>query len=78
MIRAETIQMLMNMDADQLANVLDETGYMGCSFEEVNFQGITECGSFRYNVTYIDEDEIAAGRVYVTYDHKTNKISADF
>ena len=78
MIRPETVKMMIEMTPSQLCTVLDFSGYPGCEFTEVSFQGITESGDFRYTVKYLEDGVEELGRVYLKYDHKTNMLTADF
>jgi hypothetical protein len=78
MIRPETVKMMIEMTPSQLCTVLDFSGYPGCKFTEVSFQGITESGDFRYTVKYLEDGLVEIGRVYVTYDHATSMLSAIF
>jgi hypothetical protein len=81
MILADTLAYLTTFTPKTLAKVLDTSGYKMCSFKTVKFLGMTNGGQFCYSVTYFDEagtgqDEV--GKVFVSYDHANNSITADF
>lgn len=81
MITAERLQTLTTMSPGKLAKVLDQSGYSMCSFKTAQFLGITNGGQFCYKVTYYDEagtGEDEVGKVFVTYAHDTDAITADF
>ncbi len=81
MITADQLKTVTTLGPKGLAVVLDQSGYSMCSFESATFLGITNGGQFCYKVTYFDEAgtrDYEVGKVFVTFDHSTGGISADF
>ena len=83
MINKDKITSLTNLGRKDLAYILSESGYTGVSFEDARFLGLTESGDFVYLTAFYDdgggpEDQLEQGKVYVKYNHKTGKLSADY
>ncbi len=81
MITAETLKGLMSFTTKDLAKILDTSGYSMCSFKTAEFLGMTNGGQFCYKVTYFDEagtGEDEVGKVFVSLDHATGILTADF
>lgn len=79
MILADTLKLLTTMGPTALKQVLDHSGYRGCSFKTAEFLGMTNGGQFCYKVIYLDKDgEDETGKVFVTYDIVKQTITADF
>ena len=81
MITADTLKTLTQLERKGLAVFLANSGYTGCSFESAKLLGITNGGQFCYSVTYFDEagtGETETGKVFLTYDHSTGAVTADF
>ena len=80
MITADTLKTLTSFGPKGLSVVLDNSGYSMCAFKAAEFLGITNGGQFCYKVTYYDDngEGEAVGKVFVTYDHATHSITADF
>lgn len=81
MITVETLKALTSYKPKDLARVLATSGYTGASFKSAEFVGITNGGEFAYKVVFFDEegtgkDEV--GKVFVKYDHTSNRVSADY
>lgn len=72
MITADKLNELTQLSRNRLSNIL---GTKGCNFNSARFLGITNGGQFCYSVTYTDSEE--AGKVFVTYDQTTDRITAD-
>jgi hypothetical protein len=80
MITAETLAKVTQFSRNDLAKILDTSGYTKCSFKSARFLGITNGGQFCYQVTYHDDHtgEDAVGKVFVTYNSANNSTTADF
>ena len=83
MISPDNVKTLSTFGPKALAHALANSGYQGHSFEDAKFLGINEDGDFAYKVTFYDEaglgdDELLATNVYLTYDHVTDSVKADF
>lgn len=81
MLTADKIKVLTSLDKSSLARILDSSGYSMCSFKSAEFLGITNGGQFCYKVVYFDDagtgkNEI--GKIFVTFDHANEKVTADF
>lgn len=81
MLTADKIKVLTSLDKSSLARILDSSGYSMCSFKSTEFLGITNGGQFCYKVVYFDDagsgkNEI--GKVFVSFDHENEKVTADF
>jgi hypothetical protein len=81
MLTADKVKLLTTMGATQLRLSLASSGYTGVSFKSAKFLGITNGGQFCYQVTYFDDagtGEDETGKVFVTYDHANDRITADY
>lgn len=81
MLTADKVKLLTTMGATSLKMTLASSGYTGCAFKSAKFLGITNGGQFCYQATYFDdagtgEDETC--KVFITYDHANDRITADF
>jgi hypothetical protein len=82
MITAEKLRELISYTRGDLARILRDSGYTGCSFQTAEFLGITNGGDFCYKVTYWDDgggpddNTLAADKVFVKYSAGT--VTADF
>lgn len=81
MISPETLSRLMTLSVEDISTILATSGYTGCFFESAEFCGLTKLGQFVYAITFFDEQgtgDLDAGKVYVSIDHNTEELSADF
>lgn len=85
MISPDTLDSLTRFSTHALARALANSGYSGHSFREAEFVGINGSGQFCYRVSYYDEtvwaiedQEPMYAMVFLTYDHLTNGVSAEF
>lgn len=81
MITAQRLKEYTSFSAENLALILDRSGYSMCSFKTAEFLGITNGEQFCYSVTYHDEagtGEIETGKVFVSLDLATGNPVADF
>lgn len=80
MITADKLKVLTELGPKGLAVFLERSGYTGCSFKKAVFVGITNGGQFAYKVTYHDDsgEGEEVGKVFISYDQSTDRITADF
>ncbi len=81
MITADKIKTLIDFTPISLAKLLADSGYKGASFKSSKFLGMTNGGQFCYGVVYFDElvtGKDQTGKVYVTYNHENDTITADY
>jgi hypothetical protein len=81
MIDPKTLTMLTTLKPRTLAGVLATSGYSGNSFETAAFMGINRDGKFVYLVTFFDEGGeglVDTGKIFVSFDHATRVVSAEF
>lgn len=83
MISPDNVEALSNFGPHTIAIALANSGYGGNSFEDAKFLGINEDGAFVYKVTFYDEmdidaEELLATNVFLTYNHLTDSVKADF
>ncbi len=80
MITADKLKALTTCGPTMLAKILDASGYSMCAFKTAKFLGITNGGQFCYSVTYHDEngEGEAVGKVFLSYDHAADQVTADF
>ncbi len=80
MILAETLKTLTAFTAPALSRAVISSGYTDAEFKTAEFLGITNGGQFCYKVTYYDENlgEDSQGKVFLTFDHSTGAVTADY
>ena len=80
MITADTLKTLTTLGPSGLSAFLFNSGYQGWQFKSTKFLGITNGGQFCYSMVYDDRDGLGeqTGKVFLTYDHATNTVSADY
>ena len=80
MITLVQLNILTTITPNILSKFLENSGYKDCKFKTSEFVGITNGGQFAYRVTYQNEyndGKDRVGKVFLTYDHTTCKITAD-
>ena len=81
MLTADTLKTLVNLGPSGLAHLLATCGYTGTSFQTAKFLGITNGGQLCYQVSFFDDSgtgDTGTEKVYISYDHVNNSITADF
>ena len=80
MITAAELKRLTSYAEVSLALTLNASGYKDVRFETAKFVGMTNGNQFCYAVTFKDEhmDKIAKGKVFLTYDPITKRVTADY
>lgn len=81
MLTADKLKALTELGPKGLAVFLDQSGYSMCAFETAKFLGITNGGQLCYQVSYFDDagtNELELGKVFISYDHVNDRVTADF
>lgn len=73
MLTADKVKMLSELGPTGLALFLDPKARKTVSFKTAKFVGITNGGQFCYAVEYADQTD----KVFLTYNHVNNSITAD-
>ena len=74
MLTADKLKTLIALDVNGLAAFLAKSKYKGPKFEQSKFLGITNGGQLCYQVEFSDEK---LGKVFLTYDHVNDSITAE-
>ena len=75
MITAEKLKILTELGPKGLTVFLERSGYKNVCVKNAEFVGITNGGQFAYKVIHAEDEKL--GKVFITYDHTTDKITAD-
>ena len=81
MITADKVKTMTELGTKGIAVFLAKSGYTGAAFKSAKFLGITNGGQFCYSVTYYDDagtGEVETDKVFISYDHETDSITADY
>lgn len=78
MITADRLRELMSLKAEGLTQLIQEQGYKGDRFTSAMFTGITNAGQFCYHCVYPVDDGTDSTKVFLTIDHTTGKVTADY
>lgn len=81
MLTADKVKTLTTLGPTGLAMFLKSSGYRGDSFEAAKFLGITNGGQFCYQVSFFNDSgtgETDTGKVYLSYNHVNDSVTADF
>lgn len=80
MLTAEKLKTLTELGPKGLAVFLAQSGYTGASFKTVKFIGLTNGGQLCYKVTYFDDAGTGeeTGKVFISYDHASDRVTADY
>jgi hypothetical protein len=77
MILAETLETLTTYSPQFLTRAAQDAGYKGPNFTACKFLGITNGGQFCYKAVYPVKEGTDSTKVFLSYDHATNKVFAD-
>jgi hypothetical protein len=77
MITADRLRTLTTFTPKALAHVLGLNGHAGANFKRATFVGITNGGQFCYNVLFTEHGADQVGKVFLTYNHVSDTITAD-
>ena len=78
MITAETLATLTTFTAPALTRAAVDAGYKGPEFTSCKFLGITNGGQFCYMVVFHVEGGTDSTKVFLTYNHAEDSVSADY
>jgi hypothetical protein len=78
MITAEKLETLTTFTAGALTRAINLAGYKGDMFTSAKFLGITNGGQFCYWVVFHVEGGTDSTKVFLSYDHAEDKVSADY
>ena len=78
MITADTLDVLTTYSAQYLTRAAQNAGYTGPSFSSCKFVGITNGGQFCYQAVFQVEGGTDSTKVFLSYDHEEDKVSADY
>jgi hypothetical protein len=78
MITAAALKMLTTFNDAGLAATLSASGYKGALFETAEFVGITNGKEFAYAVTFLEDNTLRNGKVFLSYDPTTHRVTADY
>ena len=80
MITAQQLHTLSHFSAQGLREALYKSGYTGFQLRDPKFLGLTNGGQFCYSFQFDDGDGegLQTGKMFLTFDHATGKVSADY
>ena len=78
MITAETLEALTSYSPQFLTAAIQKAGYKGDMFTSCKFLGITNGGQFCYMAVYPVEGGTDSTKVFLTYNHAENRVTADY
>lgn len=78
MITAETLKTLTEFGPKGLTTLIQQAGYKEDAFTSCRFLGITNGGQFCYFAVYHVEGGTDSTKVFLTYDHASGKVTADY
>lgn len=78
MITAETLEVLTSYSPQFLTAAIRKAGYKEDSFTSCKFLGITNGGQFCYMAVYPVEGGTDSTKVFLTYNHAEDRVTADY
>jgi hypothetical protein len=78
MITAKELKMLTTYDDAGLALTLEASGYKDVLFQSAKFAGITNGGEFCYAVTFLEDEKLQKGKVFLTYNPISKRVTASY
>lgn len=78
MITAARLEILTQLTAEQLTQIIQKSGFKKDRFNDCKFVGMTNGNQFCYRATYTEDGEEKTTKVFVNYDSLTNKATADY
>ena len=75
MLTADKLKVLTELGPKGLAVFLERNGHKNVSFKTATFVGLTNAGQFCYSVKDFEDK---TDKVFVSYDHTKDKISAGY
>lgn len=77
MITAETLESLTTYSPEFLTKAVQNAGYKDANFTSCRFLGITNGGQFCYMGVYPVKGGTDMTKVFLTYNHAEDKVTAD-
>jgi hypothetical protein len=77
-ITAETLNTLTTFSPQFLTRAAQNAGYQGPVFSSCRFLGITNGGQFCYTAVFPVSGGTDSTKVFLTYDHAEDRVSADY
>ena len=83
MLKANKLHQLMNITADQMTDIIQDSGFEGDSFINISFRGLAAAEPVDYRFTYdamfLNEfNELDHTIVCVSYNPETDKMTAGY
>ena len=78
MITAETLEALTSYSPQFLTAAIQRAGYKKDTFTSCKFLGITNGGQFCYMAVYPVEGGTDSTKVFLTYNHAEDRVTADY
>jgi hypothetical protein len=83
MLKANKLHQLMNITADQLTDIIQDSGFEGDSFINISFRGLAAPAPvdycFSYDAMFLNEfNELDYTVVFVSYNPETDKMTAGY
>ena len=78
MITAETLKVLTSYSPQYLTAAARHAGYKGPVFTSCKFLGITNGGQFCYMAVFHVEGGTDSTKVFLTYNHAEDRVTADY
>lgn len=78
MITADTLEVLTDFSPQYLTQAARHAGYKGPEFTSCRFIGITNGGQFCYTVVFQVKGGTDSTKIFLTYDHTEDRVSADY
>ena len=83
MLKANKLHQLMNISADQMTDIIQDSGFEGDSFINISFRGLAAPNSvdycFSYDAMFLNEfNELDYTVVFVSYNPETDKMTAGY
>jgi hypothetical protein len=77
MITAETLASLTSYSPQFLTKAVQQAGYKDANFTSCKFLGITNGGQFCYMGVYPVKGGVDSTKVFLTYNHAEDRVTAD-
>jgi hypothetical protein len=83
MLKANKLHQLIHISADQLTDIIQDSGFEGDSFINITFRGLAAPEPvdyrFAYDAMFLNEfNELDQTIVFVSYNPETDKITAGY
>jgi hypothetical protein len=78
MITPETLMVMASFDTALLTSAINRAGYKRVKFTDSKFVGLTNAGEFAYWAQYLIDEKPVSSKVFLQYDHASDKITAGY